>query len=242
MKISDLYIFLSGVVISYLLWKYQSTSNVPFLYLFITIIIIISLLYLLIITRNNIKDLKSTHETEVSNLKSTHKTEVEFLKSNYENTISNLKANNQTQVEFLKSNFSAIINKLKIYYEEQIEALNSTKLENAVFSVKIIEANSELILFKPNIHNIINYDQLITISILDSNFEKFYAIAKVTNIQTDSRLIQAAIVLYAPGAREQYGNINSINNNLLKISPNVSIEKISLVNQHQNIEDHFTEN
>lgn len=242
MKISDLYIFLSGVIISYLLWQYPSTSDVPFLYLFIAIIIIISLLYLLIIARNNIKDLKSTHKTEVSNLKSTHKTEVEFLKSNYENTISNLKANNQTQVEFLKSSFSARINKLKINYEEQIEALKSSKLENAVFIAKIIEANNDLILFKPNIHNIINYDQLITVYVLDSNFERFYAIAKVTNIQSDRRFIQAQIVLVDPIALEKYGDINEINSNLLKISPNVSIEKIRSFDHLQNTEDHFTEN
>lgn len=171
MKISDLYNFLFGAIVSYSLWYYQNSSNVPFLYLFIAIILIVALLYLYFIKKQEMKDLIST-------------------------------------------------------YESKIQALESTKLENAVFSAKIIEATDELILFKPNIHNIISYDQLITIYVLDSNFEKFYAIAKITNIQTDKRFIQAQIVLVDSIAFDKYGNISKINNNLLKISPNVSIEKI----------------
>lgn len=92
--------------------------------------------------------------------------------------------------------------------------------KNVSFSAKIISIENNRILFSANITNVLSYNCLIRLYILNGDFEEHLATAIVTNIQNNSNIIQADIIGIAPEKESAYAHIETTNKNLFIIKPN----------------------
>lgn len=104
--------------------------------------------------------------------------------------------------------------------------------KNMSFSAKIISIKNERILFSANITNVLSYNCLIRLYILNGDFEEHLATAIVTNIQNNSNIIQAKIIGFVPEKESEYANIETTNKNLFIIKPNSDRSTLSMI-EHQ---------
>lgn len=104
--------------------------------------------------------------------------------------------------------------------------------KNVSFSTKIISIENNRILFSANITNVLSYNCLIRLYILNGDFEEHLATAIVTNIQNNSNIIQADIIGIVPEKESECANIETTNKNLFIIKPNSDRSPLLMI-EHQ---------